>query len=147
MDEVDGMSSGDRGGMAELITIIKRSKTPIVCICNDRQSPKVRSLANHAFDLKCRRPTKTQIATRLSQIGSMEGMQCERNALEEAADRFGNDIRQLLNWMQMWKRKTRKMTFDDVMTHFYQSEKDAVGSTSISISIHESLYLSISIDR
>lgn len=26
MDEVDGMSSGDRGGMAELILLIKKSK-------------------------------------------------------------------------------------------------------------------------
>ncbi|KDO22543.1 hypothetical protein SPRG_11725 [Saprolegnia parasitica CBS 223.65] len=126
MDEVDGMSSGDRGGMAELIAIIKKSKAPIVCICNDRQSPKVRSLANHALDLKFRRPTKTQIATRLLAIGAAQGMRIERNALEEAAERFGNDIRQLLNWMQMWNRSKTVMTYDDVMTHFYQSEKDEV---------------------
>ncbi|KAF0719478.1 Aste57867_1014 [Aphanomyces stellatus] len=126
MDEVDGMSSGDRGGMAELIAIIKKSKTPIICICNDRQSPKVRSLANHAYDLKLRRPTKTQIATRLMQIASQEGLQAERNALEEAAERFGNDIRQLLNWMQMWKRSKNTMTYDDVVKSFYQSEKDEV---------------------
>ncbi|OQR91027.1 replication factor C subunit [Achlya hypogyna] len=126
MDEVDGMSSGDRGGMAELIAIIKKSKTPIVCICNDRQSPKVRSLANYALDLKFRRPTKSQIATRLLAIGAAQGMQCERNALEEAAERFGNDIRQLLNWMQMWNRSKTTMTYDDVVAHFYQSEKDDV---------------------
>ena len=36
MDEVDGMSSGDRGGMAVLINLIKESKIPIVCVCNDR---------------------------------------------------------------------------------------------------------------
>ncbi|KAI7825603.1 hypothetical protein BX661DRAFT_184881 [Kickxella alabastrina] len=40
MDEVDGMSGGDRGGSAELIQIIKRSRVPIICICNDRMSPK-----------------------------------------------------------------------------------------------------------
>jgi replication factor C subunit 1 len=36
MDEVDGMGGGDRGGLPELIKVIKTSKTPIVCICNDR---------------------------------------------------------------------------------------------------------------
>lgn len=36
MDEVDGCSAGDRGGIAQLISIIKESKTPIICICNDR---------------------------------------------------------------------------------------------------------------
>jgi len=39
MDEVDGMSSGDRGGVSELIQIIKKSKIPIICICNDRYKP------------------------------------------------------------------------------------------------------------
>lgn len=36
MDEVDGVGAGDRGGIAALIKIIKESKTPIICICNDR---------------------------------------------------------------------------------------------------------------
>ena len=57
MDEVDGMSSGDRGGMAQLITLIKRARMPVVCICNDRQDQKVRSLANHCLDLSFVRPT------------------------------------------------------------------------------------------
>ena len=36
MDEVDGVGAGDRGGIAALIKIIKVTKTPIICICNDR---------------------------------------------------------------------------------------------------------------
>ena len=36
MDEVDGVGAGDRGGVAALIQIIKETKTPIICICNDR---------------------------------------------------------------------------------------------------------------
>ena len=36
MDEVDGVGAGDRGGIAALNKIIKESKTPIICICNDR---------------------------------------------------------------------------------------------------------------
>ena len=38
MDEVDGMSSGDIGGNASLIKIIKETKNPIFCVCNDRYS-------------------------------------------------------------------------------------------------------------
>ena len=45
MDEVDGMSSGDFGGNAELIALIKRTTTPVICVCNDRQKDSVRSLA------------------------------------------------------------------------------------------------------
>jgi replication factor C subunit 1 len=55
MDEVDGMSAGDRGGSQELIQIIKKTSIPIICLCNDRSSPKIRSLANHCFDLRFKR--------------------------------------------------------------------------------------------
>ena len=55
MDEVDGMSAGDRGGSAELIQLIKKTATPIICICNDHSSPKMRTLANHCLDLRFRR--------------------------------------------------------------------------------------------
>ena len=46
MDECDGMGSGDRGGMACLIELIKISKIPIICICNDRQHQKVSSTSS-----------------------------------------------------------------------------------------------------
>ena len=36
MDEVDGVGAGDRGGIAALIKIIKETRSPIICICNDR---------------------------------------------------------------------------------------------------------------
>jgi replication factor C subunit 1 len=32
MDEVDGMSTGDRGGIAELISMIKKTQVPIICV-------------------------------------------------------------------------------------------------------------------
>ena len=51
MDEVDGMSGSDRGGVAKLIQLIKTTKTPIICICNDRQSTKIRSLRNYCLEL------------------------------------------------------------------------------------------------
>ncbi|KAF4044517.1 Replication factor RFC1 C terminal domain [Phytophthora infestans] len=124
MDEVDGMSGGDRGGTAELIQLLKKSKTPIICICNDRQSQKVRSLANHSFDLRMRRPTKVQIGKRLMEIGLNEGLHMEKNAVEEAADRCGNDIRQLLTQMQRWRLTTTKITYADMVNPSSQHNKD-----------------------
>ena len=54
MDEVDGMSGGDRGGVSELIQCIHRSKVPIICICNDKYNQKLRSLRNHTLELDYR---------------------------------------------------------------------------------------------
>lgn len=55
MDEVDGMSGSDRGGIAKLIQLLKKTKIPIICICNDRQSSKVRSLRNYCLELQFRK--------------------------------------------------------------------------------------------
>lgn len=68
MDEVDGMSAGDRGGVADLIASIKISKIPIICICNDRYSQKLKSLVNYCLPLNFRKPTKQQVI--LLQISS-----------------------------------------------------------------------------
>lgn len=61
MDEVDGMSAGDRGGIADLIASIKISKIPIICICNDRYSQKLKSLMNYCEQITFRKPTKQQV--------------------------------------------------------------------------------------
>ena len=60
MDEVDGMSGGDRGGVADLIKTIARSKVPIITICNDKYNQKLRSLRNHTLELDFRcNPSET----------------------------------------------------------------------------------------
>lgn len=38
MDEVDGMTGSDKGGIKCLIEMIKATKVPIICICNDRNN-------------------------------------------------------------------------------------------------------------
>jgi len=110
MDEVDGMGAGDRSGISELIKMIKISKVPIICICNDRQSQKIRSLVPYCLDLRYQRPVKTTIAKRAVEIGEMEGMHVEPNAAEAITESCGNDIRQVLNCLQMWANKKNKYT-------------------------------------
>lgn len=62
MDEVDGMAGNeDRGGIQELIQLIKTTNVPIICMCNDRNHQKMRSLVNYCFDLKFNKPRVEQI--------------------------------------------------------------------------------------
>ena len=72
MDEVDGMSKGDRGGISEIINMIKTTTVPIICICNDRQSEKIRSLAGHCLDVKFNKPDQMLIVKRLHNIVQKE---------------------------------------------------------------------------
>lgn len=82
MDEVDGVGAGDRGGIAALIAVIKQSKTPIICICNDRMNKKLASLVNHCLDLKFMKPTKEQIIKRLRRITFDQNLEIPRATLE-----------------------------------------------------------------
>lgn len=113
MDEVDGMSAGDRGGSAELIQIIKASKVPIICICNDRSSPKVRSLAGHCLDLKFRRPTAQQVEVRLMQIARNEKLHLEPNSVAQLVASTSGDIRQIINLLSTYRLGADTLSFDD----------------------------------
>lgn len=101
MDEVDGMGAGDRGGNAALIRMIKNTKNPIICICNDHSSPKVRSLAFSCYDIRFARPAKATIAQRAAHIAAAEGLDVEENALEALVESCGNDVRHTLNQLQI----------------------------------------------
>jgi len=127
MDEVDGMGAGDRSGISELIQMIKISKVPIICICNDRQSPKLKTLVSYSLDLRYRRPVKTVIARHVKEIAAKEGMDIEINAAEALSESCGNDIRQVINSLQMWsKSHSNKMTYKDLKNRQHSIQKDDI---------------------
>ena len=98
MDEVDGMAGNeDRGGVAELISLIKSTKVPLICICNDRSHPKMRSLVNYCFDLRFFRPRVEQIKGPMMSIAYKEGIQIAPNILHELIVSSNQDIRQVLH--------------------------------------------------
>lgn len=74
MDEVDGMSGGDRGGVGAINALIRKTKVrdvsnlcedarmlmhlvrpvqvPILCICNEAKTPKMRPLESTCGQIK-----------------------------------------------------------------------------------------------
>eukprot|EP01084_Bolivina_argentea_P129227 228260_1 len=106
MDEVDGMCSSDRGGMKELVNYINKSKIPIICICNDRNSPKIRTLTNCCLDLRFRKPTISEISNRLYSIAINEEFKCNKWTIEQLVDGTNGDIRQMLHLLQFWSNTT-----------------------------------------
>ncbi|KAG8501808.1 hypothetical protein CXB51_004680 [Gossypium anomalum] len=120
MDEVDGMSAGDRGGIADLIASIKISKIPIICICNDRYSQKLKSLVKLLY----RKPTKQQMAKRLMQVANAEGLQVNEIALEELAERVNGDMRMALNQLQYMSLSMSVINYNDIKQRLLSSSKD-----------------------
>lgn len=127
MDEVDGISgNSDRGGIQELVEIIKKSKTPIICICNDRDHQRMRTLANYCYDIRFLRPTGQEIARRAAEVAAREGMRADPAALAQIAEEGGGDVRQVLNVLQMWKQRSDTVGTQEVGERMRGIEKDRV---------------------
>ena len=104
MDEVDGMAGNeDRGGIAELILLLKQSKVPVICMCNDRNHQKIRSLANHCFDLRFQRPRAEQIKAAMMSICFKEKIKIDAKALMDMISGCNQDVRQVLHHLSMLK--------------------------------------------
>ncbi len=97
MDEVDGLGAGDRGGNMQLIQFIKTTKVPVICICNDKQNQKVKSLLNYCEDMMYRKPTFNQIQARILKICAKEHIKVTPSVIENLVKQTNADIRQILN--------------------------------------------------
>uniref|UniRef100_A0AAZ3Q3Y9 Replication factor C subunit 1 n=1 Tax=Oncorhynchus tshawytscha TaxID=74940 RepID=A0AAZ3Q3Y9_ONCTS len=125
MDEIDGMAGNeDRGGIQEMIGLIKQSRIPIICMCNDRNHQKIRSLANYCFDLRFQRPRLEQIKGAMMSIAFKEGLKVPPPALNEMILASNQDIRQVLHNLSMWSAKDKVMTYDRVKEDANNARKD-----------------------
>eukprot|EP01056_Protomagalhaensia_sp_Gyna25_P000497 Protomagalhaensia_sp_Gyna_25__496@NODE_1235_length_2039_cov_20_101000_g986_i0_p1_GENE_NODE_1235_length_2039_cov_20_101000_g986_i0NODE_1235_length_2039_cov_20_101000_g986_i0_p1_ORF_typecomplete_len652_score134_88RFC1/PF08519_12/1e02RFC1/PF08519_12/1_9e30AAA/PF00004_29/1_4e12AAA/PF00004_29/3e03Rad17/PF03215_15/2_5e12BRCT/PF00533_26/3_7e07AAA_5/PF07728_14/7_2e07RuvB_N/PF05496_12/6_1e07NACHT/PF05729_12/4_2e03NACHT/PF05729_12/8_5e05AAA_2/PF07724_14/0_00018AAA_22/PF13401_6/0_0015AAA_16/PF13191_6/0_000 len=100
MDEADGLSSGDRGGAQELVKLIKLSKVPIICTCNDKQHPKVRTLAKSCRVIDFKKCDRLAAVRRAMQIAEKEGHRVSESFVNTIYDAADGDMRQLLNGLQ-----------------------------------------------
>jgi replication factor C subunit 1 len=112
MDEVDGMSAGDRGGVGALAAVCKKSQIPMILICNDRKLPKMRPFDFVTFDLPFRRPTVDQIRSRIMTIAFREGLKMPANVINALIEGSGADIRQVVNMVSTAKLDSTAATAD-----------------------------------
>ena len=123
MDEVDGMAGNeDKGGIKALIDIVKKTKVPIIFICNDIYSPKLKSLLNYCYDIRFNRPDKRQIVLRLIEICKNEGIFVDNQTLTYLVESFGNDIRQTINYLDLCSRTKRNV--NDIKKNCEEVKKD-----------------------
>jgi replication factor C subunit 1 len=112
MDEVDGMSAGDRGGVGALAKFCKKTEVPLILICNERRLPKMKPFDFVAFDIKFQRPTVDQIRSRIMTICHREGLKMPPQVVNALIEGSGKDIRQIINMLSTAKLDQTTMDFD-----------------------------------
>lgn len=112
MDEVDGMSGGDRGGVGALAKFAKKTEIPLILICNERRLPKMKPFDFVAFDVKFQRPTIDQIRSRMMTVCHREGLKLSPQVLEALIEGSNRDIRQTINMLSTVKLDQTSMDYD-----------------------------------
>jgi len=102
LDEVDGMSSGDRGGISAMAAAITSCKFPTICIANEKGNPqKMRPLTSVCTVLKMARPVKSVIAKAIyAKLVDPLKLPITLPALESLVEQNGNDVRSVINFLQ-----------------------------------------------
>ncbi|ODV76637.1 DNA replication factor C, large subunit [Suhomyces tanzawaensis NRRL Y-17324] len=108
MDEVDGMSSGDHGGAGALSAFCRITKMPMILICNDKSLPKMRTFDRVTFDLPFRRPSETEVKSRLMAIAFREKVKLDPTVIGQLVQATSNDMRQMINLLSTVS-KTQKV--------------------------------------
>jgi len=93
IDEVDGLSSQDKGAVREIIKILKESKNPVVLTANDPYNSKLKNIKEYCKLIEFGRIHSLSIAKYLKKICVCEKINCDDNILRNIARRSNGDIR------------------------------------------------------
>lgn len=100
VDEVDGVTTTDYGGLAELIAIIDKTKFPIVITCNDVWQNKFSLLRNKCEMVPMKEISYVTILKYLEDITKKENKVVNEQVLKEIAAKSRGDLRAALNDLQ-----------------------------------------------
>ncbi len=115
LDEVDGITGKeDRGGVKELISIMKTTHSPIVLTANDAYNPRFSTLRKYCLVIPFKKPTIRETISHLKRICIKEGIKADEEALKFIAERAGRDVRSAVNDLQALAQGKTSLTKQDV---------------------------------
>lgn len=115
VDEVDGMAgNADRGGTAELATIVDESRFPVIMTANDAYDNSIRTLRNKSKTVELKSVHTNSIAAHLKQILENEGIDYDDSAVKKIARRSGGQMRSAINDLEASALGKEKLTDDDI---------------------------------
>ncbi len=113
MDEIDGMSGGDRGGVGAINALIKKTRVPIICICNEARSPKLKPLEPTTFSIKFRKPEAPAVKSRMMSLAFSEKMKIPPEVMGSLVEASQGDIRLMINMLSTWALSQKTMDYDE----------------------------------
>lgn len=113
-DEIDGLSGyEDKGGVGEMIKIIKESRYPVIMIANDPYNKRLIELRKNADMINFRKLTVWDVIKRLQRIADDEKVSVNREHIHMIAKKSDGDLRSAINDLEVICRSI-KPTLEEV---------------------------------
>ncbi len=126
IDEVDGISSTDKGSIGAIIKIIKTSRFPVILVANDPWEPKLRPLRPHIKLVKFNKLHSASIEKRLHEICRSEGIMVKDNALKDLARWSQGDLRSAINDLQLVALGKKSISIKDLEVLGYRERESNI---------------------
>ena len=125
MDEIDGMNSGDKGGINALIKVIRPKKTkkqrledislnPIICIGNYHVDKKIKELIKVCNVVELKKPTPTQISQIVDELLPSISPLLKENVIKF----IQGDLRKIKTLYQIYKNNTETLNANIIQNIF-----------------------------
>ncbi|MDP1729549.1 MAG: replication factor C large subunit [archaeon] len=102
MDEVDGVTGTDIGGIPELLKVIEITQYPIIMTCNDIWQSKLSPIRSKSKMVEMKALSLQDILSLLESISDKEKLRKSPNMLRQIALKAQGDIRAALNDLQSY---------------------------------------------
>jgi len=119
MDEVDGVTTTEEGGLKELIVLIDRTNYPIIITSNDIWQKKFSPLRQKCKIISLKKLSKKAIIEILEGVIKKEKKEIKKEILEIIAEKSKGDVRSALNDLQSIINLENKET-----TEIFDREKE-----------------------
>jgi len=104
VDEVDGISAVDRGGLTELLSLIQQSKYPIIITANDIWNKKFSPLRKKAEIIRLKEIDYKVMQEVMTSVLKKENLFLNPNLIKSIATRAKGDLRAAINDLQSVSR-------------------------------------------
>lgn len=101
-DEIDGISSGDRGGASAIIKIIKESAFPVILTANDAYSPKLKEIRQYCTLVQLKKIHPATIEKKLREVCTKEKIKISLDSIKKIAGNAQGDMRAALNDLEVF---------------------------------------------
>ncbi len=125
-DEVDLMTSGDRGGMNAVLKIVKQDVSPIILTAENAYSPKLRDVRKQCKVVKLRRISDKTVERVLRDIAEAEDVEVVPEVIQKIAEANGGDLRAAINDLETVCRGRKKVTAKDLVLVSYRDKSKGI---------------------